>query len=181
MYNLKMEDIISVNDVAYKLLMDQSIDKALIQLMVVDDLDNQYDKLAVEFEVLISIFMEMVIYILKVKYVNENNKELNESNLENYNLEFDIDDLDFFKTKFSKIGYQLCIHDVGDYYDTLYDYYCKTLFKKDNEYYFMTKKIDNEYTFLLRNDKYKNFTKLNDFYTKCFVDNKYIQVYFDKI
>jgi hypothetical protein len=176
-----MEDLISVNEVAYKLLMDQSIDKALIQLMVIDDLDNQYDKLAVEFEVLISVFMEMIIYILKAKYINEDNKKLTENNLEKYDLQFDISDLDFFKTKFSKIGYQLCIHDVGDYYDILDDYYCKTLFKKDNEYYFMTKKINNEYTFLLRNDKDKKFTKLKDFYTKCYVDNKYIQIYFDKI
>lgn len=181
--NETIETIETIESIAWKLLFDHDVNKQVIQFFVGEEFSNDYEKFSITFEILISIFMEMIISSIMIKSYSTDMVDgfIDDEKVFNYKLNFGIDEIQHFKDKISKFGYQLCFHEVSDHYDTLKEYYCKILFKKGNEYHFEKRNLDKEYTFLLRNDKDKSFSELKEFYAITEVDGKKLQIYFDTI
>jgi hypothetical protein len=185
-----MDNIESVESIAWKLLVDDddgNVNSKILDFFVGDDFKNEYEKNSITFQIMISIFMEMVITSMMMKTTLLNmdddgtiNNVLDSDDI-SYDLKFDLDEIEILKDKIFKTGYQLCIHEVSDYYDTLDKYYCRILFKKCNENHFKIKQINKEYTFLLRTNDEEGFNTLKDFYAITEIDGKKLQIYFDKI
>lgn len=202
-------DVITPDILAKKLLFDDDIANysGILLPFIVNDKTtdtNSYDNYAGQFELLITIYMEMVYGLLMInhinKYINEDGEIDNTVDLDetfNPNLtEYDISDLtDIFREKFKKIRIFLSVvemidyncNNIGDYGRVNNNYYCKIILKdtKDgNDYFTKNKdKIDptKHYTFLLRNDVIKNQTKINDFYAVCILPNKKVKISFSVI
>lgn len=179
--NNQNTEIETIESVGWKLLFDSDVNPKVLQFFVGEEFSNDYEKYSITFEIMISIFMEMVISSIKFKSYSNNmdNGFIDDHKVIDYDLKFDIDEIKHFKNKLSKLGYQLCIHEVSDYYDTLNNYYCRILFKKDNLYHFEKRNLNKDYTFLLRKDDDKNFSKMKEFYAITEVDGKKLQIYFD--
>lgn len=203
-------DIITPDVLARKLLFDNEIANyscILLPFIInnenTDTSDDIYNKHAGQFELLITLYMEMVYGLLMINHINEHindNGEIdNTIDLDetfNPNLtEYDISDLtDIFREKFKKIRIFLSVTEIFDYncdvisdYGSANNYYCKIILKDtiDGKHYFNKNNGNIEpkkhYTFLIRNDMTKNQNKLNDFYAVCSLPNKKVKIYFSII
>lgn len=198
--NTENDDVITPEVLARKLLFDDDIENytgILLPFIISDEKkeDNIYDKCAGQFEILITVYMEMVYGLLMIShingYINEDGKIDNSIDLDttfNPDLtEYDISDLsDIFREKLKKVRIFLSVQELQD--DIIYsDYYCRILLKEtvDGKEYFNKnrEKLDpnKHYTFLLRNDISKNQTTLNDFYAICRLPDKNVKITFSII
>jgi hypothetical protein len=147
--NTNNDDIITPEVLARKLLFDDDIKNysgILLPFIVSDegDMSNIYDKCAGQFEILITLYMEMVYGLLMInhinKYINDDGEIDNTIDLEatfNPDLtEYDISELtDIFSEKLKKVRIILLVQEI--YEDEIYsDYYCRIILKE-------TKKWDN--------------------------------------
>ena len=198
--NTDNDDVITPEVLARKLLFDDDIENysGIVLPFIINDEkkeDNIYDNCAGQFEILITIYMEMVYGLLMINHINDHindNGELDDTiNLDatfNPDLtEYDIGDLtDMFRDKMRKVRIYLSVSEVHDN-DICADYYCKIILKDtfDGKIYFNQnhERLDpnKHYTFLLRNDTVKNQTKLNDFYAICSLPNKKVKISFSVI
>lgn len=158
--------------------------------------DIRYQQLTDEFQILITIYMEMVFTILKSNHMGnllDADGELKdgvdlENELKSYSPDFrkySIADMtDLFKSKFTKIRYFLSVRDVTDFCDPNNEndfgldseYYCKILLLGDlrsstSRYFEKSNHIpDNKrYTFLGRPNNNNNLEKLDDFYAVVYL------------
>lgn len=208
-----MEDFLGQNDdnivtpesLALKLLIENDVNDytGVLQMFVDDNNSTLYDKYAGQFEILITIFMEMIYGMLKIEHINsfidsdgnlDENIDFDSTFKPNFS-EYDIKDITkIFQEKFKKIRIYLSIHEVqGDdknnkndygYYDK---YYCRTILKDTFDgrtYFWRNRKIldpNKRYTFVLRNDNDKNNKKLDDFYAICVFPHIKIKISFSPI
>lgn len=156
---------------------------------------NMYEQMSDEFQILVTIYFEMIFMILKSNYLGsllDENGDIEETvdieeKLENYKPDFKQYDLDamtnIFREKFVKIRYFLSVLDITDQctsdptdFGIHSEYYCKTLLLDDERG--ATKKYFNQadhipdtkrYTFLIRQDSKRKQKKLKDFYTVVYV------------
>ena len=211
LYNTNIDDTnVTPESLAWKLLMDDNVKEyeGVILAYVNNDNDKnknieKYDDIAGQFEILITIYMEMIFGLLKINHVN---KFINEQGELNNNVDLDksfkpdftnfgIDDLkSCFREKMKKIRVflsALTIHDTmiddpGDF-GKMTEYYCKILLKdtQGGKSYFKKNgsNLDPEkrYTFLIRNDIEKKQNKLQDFYAVCALPNMKVRISFSPI
>lgn len=196
-------DVVSPESLAWKLLVDDDIEDFAGVLIPCSESSSisdmktvKHDELIDQFQILITIYMELVFGLLKINHINNNLDENGE--IKNVNLEesfspdfsiFSIDDLlNLFKDKFKKIRYILNVKEISeeDSYYTM-KYYCRIILKDTPDgkiHYFVNKnKLDStkRYTFLIRNSNLSEFNQLSDFYAICALPNFKVKVYFSPI
>jgi hypothetical protein len=156
---------------------------------------NRYEQLEGEFQILLTIYMEMVFHVLKSNYMGElldENGDIRdgvdlEAELERYRPDFrkySVEDMtEIFRTKFAKIRYFLSVRDLTDLcsddpadFGRETEYYCKILLLDDRRsltrrYFQKATHIPDgkRYTFLMRPDDDPQQKKLDDFYTVVYL------------
>lgn len=202
------DSIVTPETLAWKVLMDDNIEDyagVLLPFVVDNDQDHntQYDNLAGQFEMLITIYMEMVFGLLMVNHMNsymnedgelEGDVDFNQTFNPNFT-EYDISDLtDIFREKLKKIRVFLSVQELWDAnesdprdFGSGNEYYCKIILKDlpEGKTYFWQhrKRLDPEkrYTFTIRNDEDKKQKKLDDFYAVCDLPGKKVRISFSLI
>jgi hypothetical protein len=205
----------SPETLAWKLLTDENCkDHSNILLPVVENNDDiqtnpetltdaSYDNNATQFELLISIYMEMIFGLLKINHINSllNDDGELDSDID-YDMTFDPDLSKFskddmlllFREKMKKIRIFLSIHeiydaDIDNYNDfgSSSEYYCKIILKDTDHgrkhFLKYANSLDpkKRYTFLIRQDKEKKQRKLDDFYGVCSLPNMKLRISFSPI
>jgi hypothetical protein len=198
---------------AWRLLMDTDGDEADVKMcqgimenFIIEDNElakNQnvrYEQLSGQFEVLITMYMEMVISYLKFQHIQslmnpegeiDQSIDLEETFKPKYD-KFTVDDLLIvFREKFAKIRIFLSIQEIQEYerHNRSSEYYCKVILKDTSEgknYYqknYSNPSVsqDKRYTFVLRNDVKKSNNKLDDFYAICTLPNMKIKISFSQL
>lgn len=192
---------VTPESLAWDLVMGDELDDFTgIMQGLVDDSNNsyradRYDKLADEFQILITIYMEMIFNVLKSNFMgellDENGDILDgvelESELERYKPDFrkyNLDDMTImFRNLFAKIRYflsvrdltEICASDPNDF-GSESKYYCKILLQDDRRaftknYFEKATHIPDgkRYTFMLRADDKPHQKKLEDFYAVVYL------------
>lgn len=204
--NNQDDNIVTPESLAWKLLMDNDIEdfKGVIMSFIDGcNEDNNYENQSGQFEILITMYMEMIFGLLKINHVN---KQLNEKgeldplidlektfkpDLSNLSLD---DMTQVFRDKFKKIRIYLSTSlvldsepdDVKDF-GSWSKYYCRILLKDvdTNLSYFLANRQrldpDKRYTFVIRNDPDKQQTKIDDFYAVCALPNMKVKISFSPI
>ena len=185
--------------IAWKLLVDDNINNGVLQFYNDynnnnDNNNDKNDKNSFIFEILITIYFEMLFGWHKLLfYMNqEDNQEDNQENQE-YNPKIDLnkiteDDLIEFKKKFEKINVILNVSFVHySYFNSLQaDKYCSVLLrsKPSDEMYFELNKNyineDKQYHFVL-NSNFKAKKELRDIYALVNLGDKKVKISFDFI
>jgi hypothetical protein len=157
----------------------------------------RYEQLSGQFEVLITMYMEMVISYLKFQHIQslmnpegeiDSSVDLEETFKPKYD-KFTTDDLlVVFREKFAKIRIFLSVQEITET-SRYADYYCKVILKDTSEgkNYYQKKysnpsvSQDKRYTFALRNDVKKSNNKLDDFYAICTLPNMKVKISFSQL
>jgi len=188
------------DDLAWELVMGEPMqDFTGIMENFVTDSDgtygaNRYEQIADCFQILITIYLEMVFVLLKCEFLDtltdDNNEFIvddPERQIEKYKPNFSKCNIEhitlLFRDRFAKIRYFLSIVDITDFCDSYQndfgeysEYYCKVLLLDDRRS--STKKYFNDakhipegkrYTFALRQDDKQDQEKLEDFYAVCYL------------
>jgi hypothetical protein len=190
------------DSLAWDLVMGDGIDDfgGIMESLVTDGDGSRgvdrLQKLADEFQILITIYFEMVFNVLKSNYMSElltEDGELKdgidlESELDSYSPDFrkySIQEMtDIFKEKFSKIRYFMHVQDITEFCDPEdptdfgldNEYYCRILLLDDkrgatDKYFRKARHIppNKRYTFLLREDNDPDQNILGDFYAVVYL------------
>jgi hypothetical protein len=203
------DSIVTPESLAWKILMDDDVEKyaGVIMPFVTDDeknndLNTMYKSLSAQFEILITMYMEMIFGMLKIKHVSENcnsdgelkeDVDFDETFKPNLS-KFTVDDmLTVFREKFTKVRVFLSvneIHDAKNYsndFGSSSEYYCKVILKDilEGKVYFLKNRNNldpsKQYTFAIRRDVKKSQTKLQDFYAVCALPNMKVRISFSLI
>jgi hypothetical protein len=174
-------------ELAWKLILDEKVEpRALLTFSE----DNTKEIL---FEILITIFLEMIFDHSKLQYL-ENNLDNTQTDTvdDNFNnFKLDLTKLDFnqisnlFVEKIKKLKYLLCITELSseDYTLSKKYRYCTVLLKdspSDATYFMMNEEHldpDKRYHFAL-NGNYKKNSDLRDICCTVNINGKYIKIYF---
>lgn len=217
------DNTVTFESLAWKLLMDDDVENyagILLPLVFDDDTskntkntkntknnndlsDVRYDSLQDQFQILISVYMEMLFSLMKINHVNsfiDKNGTIDESTDLETTFKPDLskftsrDLIDVFRDKFKKIRIFLSVLEICDSkknmprdYGSSSEYYCRIILKDSAEgkTYFKANSdwIDPEkrYTFVIRDNKKKNEKKLEDFYTVCTIADIKYKISFSKI
>lgn len=192
---------VTPESLAWDLVMgDEMADFTGVMQSLVDDSNgnyraNRYEKAADEFQILITIYMEMIFNVLKSNFMGElldANGDIREgidleSELERYKPDFrkyNIDDMTvLFRSLFAKIRYFLSVRDITDVcspdpndFGSESNYYCKILLLDDRrnfskEYFKNATHIpdDKRYTFMLKAVDKPHQKKLEEFYAVVYL------------
>ncbi len=199
------DNVVTPESLAWKLLMDNEIEDfngVIMSFIEGCDGNNNYDNIAGQFEILITMYMEMVFGLLKINHIS---KQLNENgeldplvDLEksfNPNLtNLSIDDMTLvFREKFKKIRIFLStslIHDsdINNARDfgSYSKYYCRILLKdldNDRAYFLINHHHldpDKRYTFTIPPGN-KHQVKIDEFYAVCALPGIKIKISFSPI
>jgi len=214
------DKIVTPETLAWKLLMEDEniMDYAgILDMQVIDPSINNnnntnnntksnshigYDDMVDQFQILITIYMEMIFGMLRISHVSDvmdKNGDIDDCDLENtFKPDFTnvtINDiLDVFKERFKKIRIILSVREIYDTdmsnvrnFGKYSDYYCRIILKDTPEgfKYFEanrdTLNPDIRYTFVIRRDEDNKQTKLSDFYAVCALPNMKVKISFDVI
>lgn len=183
-------DAYTPESIAWKLLIEDEL-KEIKQGQLIGFLDNSYcndklEALTVEFEILITIYMEMIIGWYKLLYLMENTDDTQ------FKLNLDlikIDDLlNPFKEKMLVLGYILNITEFKNleiYEEFKKKSYCRIALrdlKEDNGFFIMNNKNipkDKKYHFIL-NSKYEDKNNIRDIYAVIKINNVGYKISFMK-
>jgi len=192
---------VTPDSLAWDLIMGDDMEdySAIMQKFVPSDsasnIADLYEQMADEFQILITIYMEMVFTVLKSNYMGgllDEDGDVRdgidlEEELSKYRPDFmlyDVSDMtNIFRSKFLKIRYFLSVQDITDRctvdpsdFGMSSEYYCKTLLMDDGRsttksYFERASHIpdDKRYTFLIRADSKHKQKKLSDFYTVMYL------------
>jgi len=183
---------------AWKLLMDDEITTS--NLMIFSDENNK----EIVFEILITIYLEMIFGYYKMQYLEtnyNNGDETEEGETDNYddiydNFKLDINKVNLFTltnvfaSKFNKLNFILNVREINreDYFQSKQNRYCTVLLKdspNDEMYFTLNEKhLDPEkrYHFVLNNMyKTKENIDLRDIYCSVNINNVYYKIYFTQI
>lgn len=195
---------VTPESLAWKILMDDDIEKYTGVLLPFADANNntdvslaKYDSLSVHFEILLIMYMEMIFSMLKINHISkqcDENGELNddadlEQNFKPDLSQFTLDDMTvLFREKFKKVRIFLSVIEIDNNTDgNNSDYYCRVILKDtlDGRSYFWKNqnRLDpnKRYTFEIRNDTKKTHKKLDDFYAICSLPNIRVRISFSHI
>ena len=207
------ENIVTPESLAWNLMMDENVDDYAGMLMPFvsgDELLSQnngirYEQLSDQFQILITMYMEMVFGLLKINHImmntNENGEIANEADLDKTFKpdlsKFGVSDmLTVFREKLKKIRVYLSVQEIWDAdpenlkdYGSASEYYCRIMLADtpEGKTYFWNNRnnpvvdSDKRYTFVMRDDKKKSHKKLNDFYAVCVLPNIKVKICFSPI
>lgn len=192
--NLPINDggIYTPEELAWKLIIDENIDYEAAIMAFADE--NSKETL---FEILITIYIEMVFDYYKIKYLEniidknefESESESEFDEFDNFELNLQLVSLDtltdIFSNKFKLIKYLLNVHEIPyEHYDYIKkNRYCTVLLKDsptDELYFEFNKdKLDSEkrYHFVL-NSLYLPVEELRDIFCSFSINNKYYKISF---
>ena len=184
--NENTENNYTPETLGWTLIMDDNISDA--ELLIFSDENNN----ETIFEILITIYVEMIFNYYKLKYLES------QYDLDNYDDNFDNFKLDInqinmftltnvFKTKFNKLKFMLNVHELSqeEYEDSRKHRYCTILLRDsphDNTYFVMNEKYidkNKKYHFVL-NSLYNLKNNLRDVYCTFSINSKYFKIYFTK-
>lgn len=185
-------DVYTPEMFAWKLLLDDTNSAVLSANLqtFTDTYDEADDPTTFTFEVLITIFMELIFGILKLNHYAEHNNENFEFDFTNSNLE---DILPMLKHKFNELCYVLSVETIDETNENIayvnsviISRYCKIILRhsKLDEYYFSvhSDEIDDEKDYhMILNGRFKKTNKLNEVYSTCSINNKTYKISFDKV
>ena len=220
-----LEDNVTLESLAWKLLMDENVEDyagVLLPSIVNYDLNGEsseipahnydvHDNLADQFQMLITIYMEMVFGLLKINHISAN-LDKNGDLSEGIDLErsfdpdlsvFTVDDLvTTFREKLKKIRVFVSVHEIIDQdnessdgdqssssnpFGASSEYYCRILFRNTTEgktFYRKNRDIlepDKQYMFAIRPDNERKHTKLHEFYAVCALPHMKVKISFSPI
>jgi hypothetical protein len=190
-----MNDQIDNNDytpeaLAWKLIMDDNINNS--NLIIFSE-DNNKETV---FEILLTIYIEMIFDYYKLKYLESLDSEDSDDNFDNFDNNFDNFKLDvskinmfnltnIFSSKFNKLKYILNVKEITseEYEISRKQRYC-TVFLKDSPhdytYFIMNEKYldpEKRYHFVL-NSLYEKKENLYDIYCSFNINSTYFKIYF---
>lgn len=192
---------------AWKLVMDDDVNDyaGVLQPCVFGDnqknMENiRYESLEDQFQILITIFMEMIFDILKINHINsfidddgvyDDSIDLESTFSPNENDILDDSIILLIRDKFKKVRIFLGVMRIYDSkiddsrnYGSSSNYYCRIMLKDtiDGSIHFKNNNnIDpaKRYTFLMQNNKeLRKHKKLDDFYAVCNVNDKKYKISF---
>lgn len=207
------ENIVTPDSLAWKLLMDEDVKDYAGMLMpfvsgdqeLSQDRNVRYEQLSDQFQILITMYMEMVFGLLKINHIasgmNEQGEIDDEVDLDKTFKpdlsKFGVDDiLTVFREKLKKIRIFLSVQEIycddpknPKDYGSSNEYFCRIILKDtlEGKTYFWNNRnnpvVDQEkrYTFIMRDDKKKSHKKLNDFYAVCVLPNIKVKISFSPI
>jgi hypothetical protein len=170
---------------SWKLLLDDKINFLEHDIMAIDPDANEYDQTELSFEVLITLYFELIFNSILLSEL----PDLNDVSgfLETYKPNFTSEKFEnligVLKDNFKKINIMISIiqFDVTDYLDDLIaDRYCYVVFKEFIPDFFAKNEINKHYHMIL-NSKYKKTTELKDVYATLRFNSKIYQISFSKI
>lgn len=189
---IKKDDVYTPELFAWKLLLEDanaSVLSANLQSFT-DTYDEADDPTTFSFEVLLTIFMELIFGMLKLNHYAENQDDQFNPNFSNHNLE---DIIPLLKHKFNELCYILSIEIIDEtqennsYVNMVNkNRYCKILLRHnqaDSGYFIVNEHIidpDKDYHMVL-NSRYELTDKLNDVYATCSLNDKTYKFSFDKV
>ncbi len=191
------DDVYTPESLAWRLIVDDDlkINNSIPHLLASIDLDNEpqpdiFNKFAYEFEILLTIYLEMVFGWYKLLHIMDCEDKNKESE---FVLDFNtikLSDLEEpFKSKFKLIGYNLFINEIDDknYYDYLKpESYCRVALRdlqSDYGFFEINKNnIDKEkkYHFII-NSNFKGKNNLRDIFMLLLINNKGYKINFTSI
>jgi len=183
----RTRNIYTTESLAWKLLMDDSEIQTCLQTLV----DSQYpdsDPCTFTFEILLTVFLEMIVNTLKIEAMNNNEKfvfKCDAANLDNI--------LPMLKKKFLSIQYYLFVHptDINDNNNLHINLltkssYCRVIFRNnenDTRYfkvYGSNVDINKPYHMIL-NRSYEKTTNISNVYAVCFIKDKMYKILFNRM
>lgn len=179
-------------ELAWKLIMDENITSGVLMTF-----SNENTKETM-FEILITIYIEMIFNYYKIKYLEntiyEDQENVDKINEEFYNIKLDINNINLntllqvFYDKFMKLNILLQVSEISnEYYNYIKkDRYCTILLKDsptDETYFIMNEKyLDNtkRYHFVL-NSQYEKKDNLREIFCSIKLNDKYYKIFFSLI
>lgn len=198
------DNFYDASTIAWKLFQDDS-NTPLSACILPFGPEGETDMVTYNFELLLSIFMELLMHIMTIEIAKEVEKEIEEAvennendiNVDNIDLDpyyddFNMDNyLETIVTKFKRIGHIANVQTfeiVDDEYEKEYlglvikDRYCRIILKNNptDTHYFVSINSDEQFDFIPSAD-YQKKNKLKDVYAVLMLNNKLYKIYFDKI
>lgn len=175
--------------IAWKLLMDSDLEKLQNRILDVIEFDEDDDPVSFQYEILLTILMEMIYGVLQINYYSnlQEEEELFEPKFTKKDIE---DNLDFLKEKFLKIGILLNIQvfdinsDDRNYLNNIIrKSYCRVALRyseKDKQFFQIhSNKIPSEKNYwFINNQTYQKQTKINKIIGTCIFDDTFCSIKF---
>ena len=174
---------------AWTLIMDDSINNSEL-LIFAEENNNE-----TTFEILITIYVEMIFNYYKLKYLESQDDSDNNDNFDNNfdNFKLDINQINMFTLtnifieKFNKLKFILNVNELtnDEYEISRKNRYCTILLRdspSDNTYFIMNEKYidkNKKYHFVL-NSLYNLKNNLRDICCTFSINSKYYKIYFTK-
>lgn len=174
---------------AWKLLLDDTNNNDLLNQLDTNNEDNEDDKLTLEFEILTTIFMELLYNIIYLE------QEQNQGLINKYKLTFDklTKIIEIIINKFQKCGINIEVSTIeninankNNIIEILNGRYCNVILRNnecDNGLFILyANKIDPNkcYHFVLNKNR-PEINDLDDLYMTCQIDNIIYKINFNKI
>jgi hypothetical protein len=179
-----MEDnTFTPEELAWRLILDENINSA--PLIAYSDENSK----EIVFEILITIYIEMIFNYYKLKYLENQGVEDLDDNFDNFNMDLNqinINDLtNIFCEKFTKLKFILNVSELSreEFENTKKNRYCTVLLKdleSDKNFFELNKEYfdsDKRYHFIL-NNLYKSKEELRDVFCTFRINNKYFKINF---
>jgi uncharacterized protein YrzB (UPF0473 family) len=178
------ENVFTPEELAWRLIMDEHIDEKVSLFAFTDD--NSKETL---FEILITIYIEMLFDYYKLIYLEQNENINNLEDFEDFKLDLNnvnIDMLkDIFSEKLKKIKFILNIYELSieEYEYIKKNRYCSILLKDseyDATYFLMNEEYlepEKRYHFIL-NSVYNSKNELRDIFATVRIKNKFFKISF---
>ena len=181
---LNMEDnTFTPEELAWRLILDENVNSA--PLIAFSDENSK----EIMFEILITIYIEMIFNYSKLKYLENQNVEDLDNNFDNFNIDLNqinINDLtNIFCEKFTKLKFILNVSELSreEFENTKKNRYCTVLLKdleSDKNFFELNKEYfdsDKRYHFIL-NNLYKTKEELRDIFCTFRINSKYFKINF---
>ena len=171
-------DFIDPQKFAWKLLLDEDIKKPYIDFIDINnDSNNYYDKITFEFEILLTVLLEMLYNCLII------------CNMTSITHDFIEENINTIIEKFHSINIIPNFHTYErkeDEYlrEIINERYCRVVLRQDkeNEYIFYKNNVPHDVNYhMIGNEKFVNKEHMNDIYAIIMIDDKVYKISFDKL
>jgi len=182
--DINKDDTFTPEELAWRLLLDDNVNN--VQLLAFSD-ENSVEIL---FEILLTVYVEMIFNHYKMQYLEFNAEEDNfDDKFDNFKLDLSQINLemltDNFDEKIKKLKFILNINEISfdRFEECKMNRYCTILFKdllRDKAFFIMNAKyLDPEKRYhFIKNSKYENKTILRDIFCSFELNGKYYKINF---
>lgn len=186
-YSCENDEIFSPENIAWKLLFDDTKQmSAGLQTFSFEN-DNDGDPATFTFEILLTIYLEMIVGFYRTLHLGQKEEKGETITTDDFALDLDnINEevlLNPFRDSLLKVNYFLKVREIST--SEKGNYYCKILLRDnpdDKPVFKMNRSIDKDkkYTFIL-NSSYKRNKNLEDVYSVVTIKGKTYRVSFDRM